>query len=327
MKYLSMLLISRPMVAANARGENAGNSQTLQHLSVGQGIHTVINGVAIAYAIRAAIPQLGGKVWRSIGTTETASGYGYGPNLGTDADPKYSPTMSNALIDMDQFSFDDTALRGFMSAQTKTPKKVKKGEDKVAVESDTDESDATKPVAEAAVYKARGAMQLSPAVSTTPYEDEPAFARGLRDTDGNNLLPFNFQRHYTRYTTVLCFDVATLKRRPTAIRHALKALRGLQIGGSHTSNLSEFSPEVVAWRFHDAPGQGGLFMSPPQTKDWTPEAKLDLAPLHAQMADLGIIDLQIGGLSVCAKSVDDALNQIMSEVESIWVTMDLMGGT
>ncbi len=213
------------------------------------------------------------------GVTDTAAGYGYGP--------KRVPTMSEGLVGVGQFDYDDIALRGAMAA----PKGSKE------------------PV------KFRGCLQMSPAISTTPYDDSDlAFVRGLKE-DGK-LNPFNFQRHYTRYTGVWTFDLETLSKRPEAVYNALRAFgAGLKVGGGHTSNSSEFTPDVIVWRFHTA-GGSGLFLSPHETRSWTPEKQVDLAPLYGVLDNLGIRgETQVGGQTEGATlTVAAALARIEQEV-------------
>lgn len=285
--YLSLMIVTRPMIAANARGQGAGNMQMLQHLSSGGASHTVINGVAVSYAMRENMKDLGAKCWRLAGVTDTMSGFGYGPAK--------APTMQEGVKGLKQFDYDDTALRGYMVA--------KKGSGKGA----EGESENT--------IKARGCMQMSPAVSATPYDDtDVAFVKGLKE-DGQ-LNPFTFQRHHARYVMTTTFDLVSLAARPSAINYALDALaKGMQVGGNHTSNLSEFVPEVIAWRFHTVRGSG-LFLSPADTAGWAVDSPVTLEPLFAKADDLGIRDeIEVGGLAVNPNlSIAEAFNAIKKAV-------------
>lgn len=291
--HLSILIITHPLVAANARGQGSGNAQMLQHLSAGGASHTVANGVAVAYALRENLRSLGAKCWRISGATSTPSGFGYGPKL--------APTMTEGGEGLRQFDYHDTALRGFMFAKKGSGANKKAG--------DGEEVDTP---------KARGCLQMSPALSATPYDDgDTAFVKGLKE-DGK-LNPFTFQRHLARYVEVWTFDLATLAKngKLDSVGLALDSLlAGLKVGGSHTSNLSEFTPEVLVWRFH-TPGCGGLFLSPKDTSGWTPDKPVDLGPLFRKADDLGIRDeIQVGGLSVNPEcSVAEAVQQIKQQIK------------
>lgn len=303
--YLSILIITHPLIAANARGQGAGNQQTLQHLSAGNSTNTVINGVAVAYSMRENLRKLGGKCWRLAGATDSPSGFGYGPNK--------EPTMTKGGAGLKQFDNDDTALRGFMFVATGSGKKGAKAS------ADSEDTEAT-----GEANKARGCMQMSPAVSATPYDDsDVAFVKGLKE-DGK-LNPFTFQRHHTRYVQVVTFDLASLAQRPGAVALALDALTsGMQVGGSHTSNLSEFAPEVLAWRFHTTQG-AGLFLSPQDTADWTPDCPVNLEPLYRKALDRGIRDeIQVGGLAVNPNmSITDAVKVIKDQVKGVFADLEI----
>lgn len=328
--YLSILVITHPMIAANARGQGAGNQQTLQHMFAGNSTHTVINGVAVAYSMRENVRKLGGKCWRLAGTTDSPSGFGYGPNM--------DPTMTKGGEGLKQFDYDDTALRGYMFAAAGSGEPGKKPSKKGSAKKDEsfedeisdDETDDESNKKAVKTVTARGCLQMSPAVSATPYDDsDVAFVKGLKE-DGK-LNPFTFQRHHTRYVQVMTFDLVSLAKRPGAVALALDALTaGMQVGGSHTSNLSEFAPEVLVWRFHTTQG-AGLFLSPQDTSDWTPDRPVNLEPLYRKAENLGFRDqIRIGGLSVHpGVSISAAVKMIKDQVQEVFDNMamvDAIGG-
>jgi len=172
--------------------------------------------------------------------------------------------------------------------------------------------------------KMRGLTQLSIGMSATPYpDDDLVFVQGTKET--GDLCPFTYMRHFSRYTHCQTMDVKTLMVLPSCIKSWLQSLRGMQLGGGHTSNLSEFVPEVIVWRFHKAAGQGHMFLTPEDTKDWTPDAKIDLAPLFRKLANDGITDVNVGGLDVLrdgkpigTMSISDSLDQMYDEIVKMW---------
>lgn len=269
--YLSIWILTRPVLAANARGESPSNRQTLQLVSTAQGVRTVISGYALRYAIRAAMEDAGASMWRSRRQSESASGYGYGP--------ANEPAMVDALPD-DRYDFDDTALFGYMCA----------------------------PKAKEATVKVRSAVTVSAALSTTSFGGDYAFVQGLKQ-DGT-LNPFSHERHLTRYTFTVGVNLGDLAGRKDALAHMLAALPSLQVGGNHAANASTVHPEVVCWRFHQVPGQGGMYV--PQFTHHV-EGEVSIEALERQANDLGF-EFESGGHAVRAdRGVRDALKLIAEQ--------------
>jgi CRISPR-associated autoregulator DevR family len=274
-KYLSLTIVSHPWLNANARGEGSGgNLSTLQRISIGQVSHTLLTGYSLRYAIRLAMEANGATMWRKVATTDSASGYGF-----TDAQGQPHAAMEEAPPN--QWDFDDTALFGYMIAA--------KGSDDCA-------GAATSPV------------NVANALSTSPYDGDTTFALGVKAKDGS-LAPFNFQRHFSRYVLSIRIKYDELvERRPEALRQLLKALRGLQVGGSQASNYSTLTPELIAFRTHEVPGQGGLYIGPPDTNEWAPDQELTAAPLERRIKALGLSNAEV------ALTKDQSFDEILGKV-------------
>jgi CRISPR-associated protein Cst2 len=274
--YLTILIISSSILAANNRGENVGNMQTLQRIRTPRGERTVLSGYSIKYAIRLAMQQLGARMWRRVDTDrvlidDSLAGFIYGDN--------HSTGLTNAEPET-PFGYDDGAF-GFMRADKE------KGED----DTDTDVKKAKGKKEKAKTLKIVGAVEVSPAISTTLYNQNPAFIRGLK-ADGH-LAPFSVERHYTRYQYTITVNVPDAKKKGFDFPRFLEALRSLPVGGSHASNASEITPEILVYRFHKAPGRGGLYLG--VNMDMAPDAPVDVAPLVEHCHNLGITDYVLCG--------------------------------
>ena len=280
MNYLTMMIVTRPLLASNARGEgNGGNGQTLQHVTTQFGDLTVASGYALRYAIRAAMEDAGVKMWRKRNSSQSASGFAYGPDN--------EATMA-AAPPKDQFDYADTAAFAYMIAA--------KGSGDKAV-------------------KARSAVELSDAISTTAYDGGVGFAQGHKAADGE-LNPFTYERHYTRYQYSVTINLGQFRERNHLdyLKPILDALAELQVGGNQAAHAATFVPAIIAWRFHDTPGKGGLFVGFDQAQVWSPDQKIDLAPLQEVAKDLGF-DFEVGGKSVSDLSIREALDQIWAQVQ------------
>ncbi len=258
--YLTLLVITNPLVAANNRSENEGNLQTLQKLKTREGMRSILSGYAIKRAIRDNMQAVGATMWRKVldnpGKNNSA-GYGYGP--------KDEAAMVKAIPERSA-DYDDTICFGYMIAE--------------------------KGVSDDA-SKQRANVEVSNGVSTTPYDGDMSFTQGLKATEGK-LNPFSSEKHFTRYQYTINANLRLLAARKNALDLVLRSLLSLRVGGSHASNASEVTPCIIVWRFHDAPGCGGIYLG--AGMDFLPDAPVDLSGLKAHCANLGITDYRVAGL-------------------------------
>lgn len=277
--YLTLLVVTRPVLASNARGEgNGGNGQNLQKISTPDGVRTVINGFSIRYSIRAAMLAEGAAMWRQHDAnpeTKAHSGYTYGP--------ENKQAMKDALPE-NYTDYDDTLAFGFMVAESGNTERAS---------------------------KKRGALQVSPAVSTTPYSGDTGFTRGLNATK-DQLQPFTYERHYTRYQYTVTANLRDFAKRPQALQNILNALASLQVGGSHSANASSLIPEMLVWRFHKTPGQGGLYFA--GGIDYAVEDAPTLDLIRQRCQDLGIT-FSAAGVAVSDRTIADGLSSILEDAQ------------
>lgn len=276
--YLTILFVSNPVLAANNRGEGEGNLQTLQKVNTPRGQRTMLSGYSIKRAIRHSMQCQGARMYRKVvePTEDNPAGYTYGDNN--------SPTMADATPNTPQ-GYDDGAF-GYMAAPKGT-------------------------LAQAS--KIVGAVEVSPALSTTLYQHDTRFTQGLKAAEPH-LSPFSSEIHYTRYQYTVTANIPDAKKKGFNFELFLKALLYLCVGGNHSSNASEVSPEVMAYRFHKAPGRGGLYLG--AGIDFAPDEAVTLTPLQARCASLGINDYKVAGTG-CDTNVPDALDDILAEIQKV----------
>lgn len=252
--YLSMLIITAPVLAANARGEGGGNGQTLQKVSTPHGTYTLLSGQSIRRAIRENLQAMGAKLWRkSRAIPESITGYGYGPN-----------NDKIAMVDVipeNPEQYDDTILFGYMIAQ----KAKEDGE---------------------GTHKCKAALDVTTALSLTPYAGDAFFGQGLnydKNKTQDMLLPYHMEQHYTRYAIGLTVNLNDLRKRPGAFKLLIEAIsHGLKVGGNHSAHLSNYDADTVLWRFHKTPSAEGLLtaLRPGDVEDIQ---NLDLTPAFERL--------------------------------------------
>lgn len=361
MQYLTIELISYPFINANTKGENglqflnlpAGSHSTINGVTFSRAIRDNMKSLG-SKTWRTS----------NTTDSSSGYGYGAGNHTSmADAaedlrDPiskKYSqflyddtPHRGLMIAESGEAAADralspeEQAEAKALKTQTSAINKIKKAL-KAAKDNDTkqdlqkkiDELEKTKAELKAKVdrhpkgeklepVKFRGLTQLSPGISATAYpDDERVFCQGTK-ADGTMTL-FSYMRHFSRYIHCETMDVKNLMKRPSCIKNWLLALRGMQLGGGHASNLSEFVPEAIVWRFHNVAGQGFLFLTPEDTKGWSPDSKIDLTPLYRKLENVGITNVNVGGTETLRDGVvvkglpiDKCLDMIFDEINRMW---------
>ena len=247
--YLTVLIVSNPVLAANNRGEGSGNTQTLQRVTTPTGSRTVLSGYAVKRAMRDAMLANGARMWRRNDDSDpigNPAGYVYGENH-APALAKAHPPTPDGYAD-DQF--------GFMKAEKD------KGEQAV---------------------KRKGACEVSVAISTSNDDGDVSFVQGMKAADPQ-LNPFGAERHYTRYQYTVTWDLARVDAE--SFRHAAEALRCLAVGGSHSSNATEITPDQVLWTLHQTPGRAGLQIGMGDV--FAPDEPVDLSGIKARAEEIGV---------------------------------------
>jgi CRISPR-associated protein Cst2 len=207
--------------AANNRGENEGNITTLQKILWKDEVHTTVSAEAIRWALR--------YYWQTCGD-------GYTVNRQWD-DDKNDNIWQNANFD-DALYIDDDVL-GFMKAEggkTEASDEVK--------------SKGKKTASKGTTIAKRGVLEVTRAVSTTPYAGDITFNAASGQKGRTSL--YGTEVHATRYQYgfALTPDRLKDKSRIIAVLNGLTALG--QVAGNHSRFLYDFSPDSLVLRWtHD----------------------------------------------------------------------------
>ena len=214
--------------AANNRGENEGNITTLQKLLWKGEVHTTVSAEAIRWALR--------YYW------QTSDG-DYQVNRSWD-DDKNDNVWQNPNFDEEMFIDDD--VLGFMKAEG-------------AKEEGTDKSKAKgkKGTAKGTTTARRGVLEVTRAVSTTPYVGDITFnsVSGQKlDASGEKkrVTLYGTEVHATRYQYGFALTPERLKNKSRIIP-VLDGLMSLgEVAGNHSRFLYDFSPDSLILRWtHD----------------------------------------------------------------------------
>ena len=247
--YLTVLIVSNPVLAANNKGEGTGNIQTLQQITTPTGTRTVLSGVAIKRAMRDNMLANDAPMWRQNDNSDpikNPAGYAYGKNK--------SPAMIGAEP-KSPIGYADEQF-GFMIAPKGKAEQI---------------------------MKKKGVCEVSTAISTTNYTGDFAFGQGLK-ADKPQLNPFQSERHFTRYQYTVTWDLSKVDKK--SFEAAASSLRCLAVGGSHSSNATEITPDSIIWSFHKAPGRAGLHCGIQAT--FPPDEDLNLDSIYDKALQIGV---------------------------------------
>ncbi|MCG8361740.1 MAG: type I-B CRISPR-associated protein Cas7/Cst2/DevR [Pseudanabaenales cyanobacterium] len=206
--------------AANNRGENEGNITTLQKLLWKGEVHTTVSAEAIRWALR--------YYWQTAGN-------GYAVNRLWDDDKNDNVWQD---INFDDNTFIDDDVLGFMRAEgakdeaSDEPKKGKKSKPK------------------GTTTAKRGVLEVTRAVSTTPYVGDLTFNAASGQKGRTSL--YGTEVHATRYQYGFALTPNRLKDKARTIA-VLDGLTSLgEVAGNHSRFLYDFSPDSLVLRWtHD----------------------------------------------------------------------------
>lgn len=215
--------------AANNRGENEGNSTTLQKLLWRGQVHTTVSAEAIRFALRRLLAE----------HEPTNRRFDEGTREHTWEDPKFARWKDGR-----DACFIDDDLLGFMAAEAAGEERGAKGGAQVR----------------------RSVLELTRAVSLTPWAGDVSFnvaspgaTASAAKKGAGNPVPYAAELHATRYQYGAAMTPARL-RRPERAAVALRALAGLcEVAGNHGRFLYDFSPESVVYRLTQDPAPRLLY--------------------------------------------------------------------
>lgn len=216
--------------AANNRGETEGNITTLQKLLWQGEVHTTVSAEAIRWALR--------YYWQRSGQTINRQ-------WDDDKDNHHwrDPNWEGWSKENGQTFIDDDLL-GFMLAE--------------GAKEEGDEAATTKgPRKKGTTNKRRGVLEVTRAISTTPYAGDISFNAKSGEKGRTSL--YGTEMHATRFQ----YGFALTPERLREKSRCLDALDGLvnlgEVGGNHSRFLFDFSPESLVLRVTPDPAPRILY--------------------------------------------------------------------
>lgn len=206
--------------AANNRGENEGNITTLQKILWKGGVHTTVSAEAIRWALR--------YYWQTCGND-------YQVNRQWDDDVNDN-IWQNANFDDTTFIDDD--VLGFMRAEG------------AKVEASDEPKTKGKKAPKGTTTAKRGVLEVTRAVSTTPFSGDLTFNAASGKKGRTSL--YGTEVHATCYQYGFALTPQRLKDKSRIIP-VLDGLSSLgEVAGNHSRFLYDFSPENIVLRWtHD----------------------------------------------------------------------------
>lgn len=208
--------------AANNRGENEGNITTLQKLFWKGELHTTVSAEAIRWALR--------YYWQTVGND-----YEVNRRWDDDTNDNTWQGIFNETI------FIDDDVLGYMKAE---------GAKEEAGEVSDSLKQKGKKVPKGTNNARRGVLEVTRAVSTTPYAGDMTFNSASGKKGRTSL--YGTEVHATRYQYgfALTPDRLKDKSRTIAVLNGLTSLG--EVAGNHSRFLYDFSPESLVLRWtHD----------------------------------------------------------------------------
>lgn len=231
--------------AANNRAETEGNITTLQKILWMGETHSTVSAEAIRFALRRHLAMLEEK-----GTNRTWN---------EDAQPKprnewKDDQFSGWMQDNGNVYIDDDLL-GFMSAQAAKAD----GSDE-----EEEETPKKKSKAKGSVTLRRGLLEVSRAISLTPWGGDVTFNSStpwsnLGSKDKDNPGPYGTELHATRFQYGIALTPERLRDKSRAGK-AIESLCNLgTVAGNHGRFLFDFSPDAVIFRITSDPAPRLLY--------------------------------------------------------------------
>lgn len=243
--YLYGTVLTGQAVAANNRGDNVGNTTTLQKVFVNDDLHTSVSAEAIRFAIRYRF-QLQG-----LGPNRTYDG-ATGKLKYEDEKRTYWGAAPSKRIDDD--------IMGFMDAAAA---KQEREEEEAEAQEPADQTaepkkKQRKPKAKGPVTKRPSPLALGRAVSLRPYRGEVSFncvsgEKGAEKAGGGKALSlYAAEMHTTEYQYSFGLNLGDVieKEHIEAVIDAI--IDPPQVAGNHARFAYDFSPETIVLRVTSA---------------------------------------------------------------------------
>jgi CRISPR-associated protein Cst2 len=230
--YLYGTILTSEAVAANNRGDNIGNTTTLQKVFHQDDLHTSVSAESIRFAIRYRFQLEGMKTNRT-----------YDSSLGRLEYADEKRTTWNPGGDV----FIDDDLMGFMDAAAAQAER----EDEGAVEGE-DAAPKKKTKAKGKTTKRQSPLAIGRAVSLRPYRGELSFNCVSGTKEKGQLSLYNAEMHTTEYQYSFGLNLNDVIRKEHIGQLVDAIVDPPQVAGNHSRFAYDFSPSSIVLRVTNA---------------------------------------------------------------------------
>jgi CRISPR-associated protein Cst2 len=321
-KHLFGSIVTGYGPAANNRGENDGNITTLQKLFWKDNVHTTVSAEAIRWALRYFWEKTGNDVNRRW-DEET-----YDHNW---RDQTWEAWTSKDEELRKQRTYIDDDLLGFMLAEAANTdgndaldslKKDKKAiDDQLKALSKEEQkadqgkalkaqskslADKVKAMSEGTCDKRRGALEVTRAISLSPFAGDITF--NAKSGEKTNTSLYATEVHATRYQYSFALTPELLREQSRVLKTIDAVISLRDVGGNHSRFLFDFSPDSVVFRWTDDFAPRMLY-----SFDMDGKGEVSLPALLRKITDGDIAakELFIGGSIV--HSLDDEAKAVLAD--------------
>jgi CRISPR-associated protein Cst2 len=278
--YLYGTILTTEAVAANNRGDNLGNTTTLQKVFLGDDLHTSVSAEAIRFAIRYRFQLQALKVNRTYDSSAGKLDY---------VDEKRTSWNPDAP---DPFVDDD--LMGFMDAEAAKQEQ----EDELA----TDQPESPKgdkktkagPKKKGKTTKRTSPLAVGRAVSLRPYRGEISFNCVSGEKTKGQLSLYSAEMHTTEYQYTFGLNLGDVVAKSN-IGHLIDAIVDPPpVAGNHARFSYDFSPASAIFRLTSchSPKIQNCFDHDEETRGYS----LNRLVRRVESGDVPASELVVGGL-------------------------------
>jgi CRISPR-associated protein Cst2 len=237
--YLYGTILTGEAVAANNRGDNIGNTTTLQKVFHQDDLHTSVSAEAIRFAIRYRFQLEGMKVNREYDSEAGKLEY-------EDEKRTYWNPDGNVFIDDDLMGFMDAA-----AAKKESEDEAEEGEASAA-EKSVPAKGAKKAKAKGTTTKRTSPLAVGRAVSLRPYRGELSFNAVSGEKVKGKLSLYNAEMHTTEYQYSFGLNLNDVINKAN-IGHVIDAIVDPPpVAGNHSRFAYDFSPASIVLRVTNA---------------------------------------------------------------------------
>ncbi|MGI2906093.1 DevR family CRISPR-associated autoregulator [Tolypothrix sp. VBCCA 56010] len=235
--YLYGTILTNEAIAANNRGDNLGNTTTLQKVFHQDDLHTTVSAEAIRFALRYRFQlenpeSVNRKYYPDFGKLE------YADEKRKDWNP-----AGNVFIDDD--------LMGFMDAEAAAKEKEEDMEEEETAEAPkTSKGKKEKPKGK--TTKRQSPLAIGRAISLRPYRGELSFNCVSGEKKKGQLSLYNAEMHTTEYQYSFGLNLSDVVKKA----HIASFIDGIidppQVAGNHSRFAYDFSPASIIFRCTNA---------------------------------------------------------------------------